>query len=203
LTETAAVAMTDDVEPVWPDDAVEVGCIVDAWGIKGWIKVQPYASDPQALFASKRWFLKPPARALGTRPGSLETPALLRIVQAKEHGDGIVAQAKEIPDRSAAEALHGARIFVARHSFPSVEAGEYYWVDLIGLTVVNRQSEALGSVVGLLDTGAHSVLRVAADAAAQGKSSHETERLIPFVAAYVDSVSLAERRIVVDWGLDY
>lgn len=195
--------MADGAEPVWPDDAVEVGCIVDAWGIKGWIKVQPYAADPQALFASKRWFLKPPASALGARPGSLEVPTVLRIVQAKEHGDGIVAQAKEIPDRSAAEALHGSRIFVARHSFPSVDADEYYWVDLIGLTVVNRQSEALGSVVGLLDTGPHSVLRVAPDAVAQGKTAQERERLIPFVSAYVDSVSLAERRIVVDWGLDY
>ena len=195
--------MADGDEPVWPDDAVEVGSIVDAWGIKGWIKGQPYAADPQALFASKRWFLKPPANALGARPGSLEVPTLLRIVQAKEHGDGIVAQAKEIPDRSAAEALHGARIYVARHSFPSVDTDEYYWVDLIGLRVFNRMGEALGSVVGLLDTGAHSVLRIAPDDVPQGKSAQETERLIPFVSAYVDSVNLAERRIIVDWGIDY
>jgi 16S rRNA processing protein RimM len=195
--------MADGAEPAWPDDAVEVGCIVDAWGIKGWIKVQPYATDPQALFASKRWFLKPRASSLGARPASLGVPTLLRIVQAREHGDGIVAQAKEIPDRSAAEALHGARIFIARHSFPNVDTDEYYWVDLIGLRVFNRLGEALGSVVGLLDTGAHSVLRIAPDAVAQGQTARQSERLIPFVSAYVDSVSLAERRIVVDWGLDY
>jgi len=195
--------MADSAEPAWPDDAVEVGCIVDAWGIKGWLKVQPYAADPQALFSSKRWFLKPPANALGLRPSAAEMPTLLRILQVKEHGDGIVAQAKEIPDRSAAEALHGVRIFVARHSFPSVDPDEYYWVDLIGLKVFNRQGEALGSVIGLLDTGAHSVLRIAPDVVPEGKAAHETERLIPFVSAYVDSVSLAERRIVVDWGLDF
>ena len=195
--------MTDGTDSVWPEDSIEVGCIVDAWGIKGWFKVQPYAADPQALFASKRWFLKPPASALGLRPGMRELPPLLRIVQAKDHGDGIVAQAQEIPDRSAAETLHGARIFVSRSSFPSAEVDEYYWVDLIGLAVSNRQGEALGSVVGLLDTGAHSVLRVAPDALPPGTTAQETERLIPFVAAYVDSVSLAERRIVVDWGLDY
>lgn len=195
--------MTDGADPAWPADAVEVGCIVDAWGIKGWFKIQPYAADPQALFASKHWFLKPPASALGLRPGMRELPALLRIVQAKDHGDGIVAQAQEIPDRSAAETLHGARIFVSRQSFPSADSDEYYWVDLIGLAVSNRQGEALGSVIGLLDTGAHSVLRVAPQALAPGKTAQEAERLIPFVAAYVDSVSLAERRIVVDWGLDY
>src|SRR3954468_15823660 len=43
----------------WPEDAIEVGRILGAWGIKGGIKVLPFATDPQALFASRRWFLKP------------------------------------------------------------------------------------------------------------------------------------------------
>jgi len=192
-----------DAEPAWPDDAVEVGSIVAAWGIKGWIKVQPYAADPQALFATKRWFLKPAANALGLGAGAAAFPARLKIVQAKEHGDGIVAQAQEVLDRTAAEALHGARIFVSRQSFPTADPDEFYWVDLIGLDVSNREGEPLGTVVGLIDTGPHSVLRVAPATLAEGQTAQEAERLIPFVASYVDSVSLPERRIVVDWGLDY
>ena len=192
-----------DAEAAWPDDAVEVGSIVAAWGIKGWIKVQPYASDPQALFATKRWFLKPAANALGLGASASAIPPLLKIVQAKEHGDGIVAQAQEVPDRNAAEALHGARIFVSRQSFPTADPDEFYWVDLIGLDLFNREGEPLGTVVGLIDTGPHSVLRVAPATLAEGQTALEAERLIPFVAAYVDSVSLPERRIVVDWGLDY
>jgi 16S rRNA processing protein RimM len=47
------------------------------------------------------------------------------------------------------------------------------------------------------------VLRVAPDTVPDGKTAQDVERLIPFVAAYVDSVSLPERRIVVDWGLDF
>ena len=195
--------MTDAVDPGWPEDAVEVGTVVDAWGIKGWFRVQAYAADPQALFATRRWFLKPHAGVLGSRPGAATMPPVLSIVQAKEHGDGIVAQAQEIADRSAAEALHGARIFVSRRSFPTAGVDEYYWVDLIGLAVCNREGAELGSVVGLLDTGAHSVLRVVADPVPKGAADLDAERLIPFVAAYVDSVSLAERRIIVDWGLDY
>jgi 16S rRNA processing protein RimM len=107
----------------------------------------------------------------------------------------VVASAQEVPDRTAAEALHGALVFISRTSFPTAGIGEYYWVDLIGLAVVNRQGDALGTVVGLLDTGAHSVLRV--------QTQPTQERLIPFVAAYVDEVDLAQRRILVDWGLDY
>ena len=190
---------TDDLP--WPDDAIEVARVIGAWGIKGGIRVAAYAADPQALFSSRRWFLQAdPARP---RPaGAAPLPRVLRITQAKEHGDGIVATAQELTDRNAAEAMKGVRIFVSRSSFPSTADDEYYWVDLIGLDVVNREGDALGRVVELLDTGAHSVLQVVAEAGTPG-APERRERLIPFVAAYVDRVSLAERRITVDWGLDY
>jgi 16S rRNA processing protein RimM len=189
-------------EPDWPEDAVEVGRIVDAWGIKGWLKIQPFASDPQALFSSRRWFVKPPEESGVKRPIGPrgDYPGLLKVTHAKEHGDGVVAQVLGVESRNHAEALRGARLFVGRSSFPTAGEDEFYWVDLIGLAVVNRQGESLGTVVGLLDTGPHSVLRVAPP----GASAPEVEeRLIPFVAAYVDDVSLPLKRITVDWGLDY
>ena len=196
MTASARAAPAD-----WPDDAVEIGRIVDAWGLKGWFKVQPFASDPQALFSSRRWFLLPPEKTGVARPASVTapTPALLKITQVKDHGDVVVALAQEVPDRTAAEALRGARVFVPRASFPTPDPDEFYWVDLIGLDVVNRDAVALGRVIGLIDTGPHSVLRVLPD----GETSAEAERLIPFVAAYVDDVSIEQRRITVDWGLDY
>ena len=128
-------------------------------------------------------------------------PALLKVVQVKHHGDGVVAQVHDVADRSGAEALRGARIFVSRASFPTAAEDEYYWVDLIGMTVVNLQGETLGAVTGLLDTGPHSVLRIAPPDAVADRESDE--RLVPFVAAYVSDVSLAQRRITVDWGLNY
>lgn len=181
-------AVSVDPAADFPADAVEVGRVLGAWGVKGWFKVQPFAADPQALFSSKRWYLRPPEG-----PGAAPPP-LLKITQSREHGGLVVAGAQEVPDRNAAEALKGARVFVGRASFPTAGTDEYYWVDLIGCDVVNREGVALGRVEDLLDTGAHSVLRVLLG---------EAERLIPFVAAYVDSVDLGTRRIVVDWGLDY
>jgi 16S rRNA processing protein RimM len=199
---TPVSSATGEAEPAWPEDAVEVGKILGAWGIKGWLKVQPFASDPQALFSSRRWYLKPP-EANGPRPlaNAAAVPALLKITLAKDHGDGIVAQAQEVSDRNAAEALRGARIFVPRASFPTADKDEYYWVDLIGLAVVNLQGESLGTVTGLIDTGPHSVLRIAPPGA--DPADEAAQRLVPFVAAYVVDVSLPERRITVDWGLDY
>lgn len=194
--------MSDAAAPAWPDDAVEVGSIAGAWGVKGWLRIQPYAADPQALFSTKRWFLKPPEASSGAREYG-GTPMLLRIAHAKNYGDGIVAQAHEVNDRTQAQTLRGARIFVSRSSFPTPQPDEFYWVDLIGLSVINRAGETLGKVVGLIDTGGQSVLRVVRPDADRGAGAEEAERLIPFVAAYVDEVKLAEKRIVVDWGLDY
>lgn len=197
-------ALDDAAEPAFPDDAVEVGRVLGAWGIKGGIRVQPFSKDPQALFSSRRWFIRPPeVPAIGSKPGAVQYPPLLRITHSKEQGDAVVATAQELPDRNAAEAMKGARIFIARTSFPTAGDGEFYWIDLIGLAVVNRQGEVLGEVIGLIDTGAHSVLRIRRPDAVDGAPLDQTERLVPFVAAFIDDVNLAERRITVDWGLDY
>ncbi|MGR6807664.1 ribosome maturation factor RimM [Sphaerotilus natans] len=190
----------DDV--AWPDDAVEVARVQDAWGIKGWLRVQPHAADPQALFSSRRWFLQPPAGK--PRPKDAPPlPRLLHVTLVKEHGDGIVASVREVADRNGAEALKGARIFVSRQSFPSTDDGEYYWVDLIGLEVVNREGELLGTVAEMIDTGPHCVMRLEQASTDAAGKARTVERMIPFVAAYIDGVDLPGRRITADWGLDY
>ena len=182
-----------DAAPL-PADAIEVGRIQDAWGVKGWFKILPYSASPEALFSSKRWFLQPPER--GAR--HFDDTRLLRIREAKEHADSVVATAEAVPDRNTAELLKGARIFVPRSSFPTPDTDEYYWVDLIGLDVVNRAGEPLGQVRELLQTGPQTVLVLA-----YTHDDKTLERMIPFVSAYIDSVSLAERRIVADWQADY
>lgn len=178
-----------------PADAVEVGRILDAWGIKGWFKVLPYSASPEALFSSKRWYLLPAEKGAKT----FEGVRLLAIKEAKEHSDVLVATAQEVVDRTAAEALRGARIFVARSSFPTPGQDEYYWVDLLGLEVYNREGLRLGQVSDLLSTGPQTVL-VIASTRPDGKP---VESMIPFVSAYVDGVDLAARRISVDWQPDY
>ena len=182
---------------------MEVGRVLDAWGVKGWIKVQSFASDPQALLDARRWYLLPSEDGALKRPAGAASayPPHIAITSSREHANLIVAQVRGVDDRTGAEALKGARVFLARGVFPKPRAGEYYWVDLIGLSVVNREGVPMGTVVGLIDIGPHSVLRLAkpeSEASPDGE-----ERLIPFVAAYVDDVSLPERRITVDWGLDY
>ncbi|MEN9378257.1 MAG: hypothetical protein RL710_3414 [Pseudomonadota bacterium] len=187
--------MLPGLEPAeLPADAIEVGRILDGWGIKGWFKVLPYSADPEALFSSRHRFLLPSEKGTKTFSGV----AKLKIVEAKVHSDSVVACARDVADRNAADALRGARIFISRSSFPAVEKDEYYWVDLIGLAVFNREGIALGAVRELLSNGAQTVLVM--DYQADGKT---LERMIPFVSVYIDSVDLPGRRILVDWQADF
>ncbi len=187
--------MMPDLEAVdLPQDAVEVGRIVDAWGIKGWFKVLPHSAAPQALLSAKRWFLLPSERGAKIFSGV----RVVEIVQAKMHSESIVATSSSVQDRDAAEALRGARIFVSRETFPTPAPDEYYWVDLIGMSVVNREAVELGTVHELLSTGAQTVLVLQ-----QGEAGKTTERMIPFVAVYIDDVDLSSRRIRVDWQPDF
>ena len=178
-----------------PADAVEVARVLGAWGVQGWFKVLPHSASPEALFSSKRWYLAPAERGA---KAAFDGTALLKIRQAREHSGAVVASAHDIADRDAAEALKGARVFVARSSFPTPQEGEYYWVDLIGLEVVNREGVALGQVRDLMSTGPQQVLVIGYE-----ENGKPAERLIPFVDAYVDSVDLEAKRITVDWQLDY
>lgn len=199
----------------WPEDAVEVGRVVGAWGVKGGLRVHSFSTQPEALFSSRRWFLQPALRSgLDPRPkrdvpGSanasslLHWPLRLSVRNAREQGGDVVCTALEVGDRTMAEALKGARIFVRRQDFPTLADDQYYWVDLIGLSVVNRAGEALGEVMDLLSNGPQSILRIGYDAVDAKGVAVRQERLIPFVGAYIDQVDLSQRTICVDWGLDY
>jgi 16S rRNA processing protein RimM len=127
---------------------------------------------------------------------------LMRIREAKVHSDTIVAVAHDMEDRDIAEALKGSRIFIPRSSFPTPELDSYYWVDLLGLSVVNREGIDLGIVKDLMATGPQTVLVIEYTETVDSVEKMQ-ERMIPFVSHYVDDVNLAEKRITVDWQPDY
>ena len=190
-------------QAVLPDDAIEVGRVLDAWGVKGWVKVLPHSTEPEALFATKDWLLQAPESKF--RPGfsAFSGTVSISLDECKVHSNTVVAKIAGIDDRNLAEALRGARIFLPRSSFPRASKDEYYWVDLIGLDVVNREGVSLGAVRDLMTTGPHSVLCVEYQAVDEDGTEAPAERMIPFVAAYVDGVDIPSKRITVDWQPDY
>ena len=108
-------------------------------------------------------------------------------------GRATASSPEDVTDRDPAVATVGRDIGIVRELLPPNEPGEYYWHDLVGLQVANREGAELGRVVQLLDTGANDVLVVEGD----------RKRLIPYVrGVYVDEVDLDDGRILVDWHVD-
>lgn len=171
-----------------PDDLVLVAHVTGAFGVAGWIKLRPYSAEASALFQAKTWWV--------------DKPELhdVDVMQLRAQGEDVVVKLVGIEDRLAAEALKGATVQVRRAHFPPLEDNEFYWVDLIGHTVVNLRGELFGELSGLMDNGAHPILRVAVPASDGQK---RTELLIPFVDQFVTEVDQVAKRITVDWEKDY
>ena len=190
----AAVEVTGDL---LPDDLLEVGHVLGAWGTRGWIKVAPDAAEPAGLLKAGQWWLRPPPGRAG-----VQARCCARRL-ARRHGQSVVALLEGVADRAQAENLKGWSVHLRREDFPAPAQDEFYWADLIGCEVFGRDGVALGQVVGLLDSGAQSVLRLRRPPDEPATQSASGERLIPFVDAYIVEVDIGARRIVADWQADY
>lgn len=171
---------------------IVLGRIVAPFGVQGWVKIHPFGDDPLSWRKMSHWWLSSDDAA----PASQWKQYTLAACRA--HGKGLVAALTEVRDRSSAEAIDGFYIAAPREALPKPAEGEYYWGDLVGLAVENEAGEVLGTVKGLVSTGAHDVLQLQ-----EGEGEGSVERLIPFVAAYVLDVDLAARRIRVSWEKDW
>ena len=186
-----------------PDDAIELGRIQEAFGIKGWVRIHPHSADTDALLAATEWHLQPPEPKFARGFSAFTGVVAVQVGEIKAQTAGIVARIEGLDDRTAAEGLKGVRISVPRSVFPATPEGEYYWVDLIGLRVVNREGVEMGIVRDLMPTGPNSVLVLEYTETTEDGKEQLSERMIPFVATYVDNVDKQARMITVDWGLDY
>ena len=160
-----------------------LGRVLGAFGVRGELKVQSFTDPEGALLRYQPWTL--------VHAGSeREVEGAKGRVTAK----GVNATLPGIADRDAAQALAGAEIWVPRSRLPAPKPGEYYWVDLEGLEVVNAEGIVLGRVSHLFDTAANQVMVVAG----------ERERLIPFLeGSFVTKVDFEAGRIEVDWDADF
>ena len=198
-----------------PDDLVELGRIVSAYGIRGWVKIQPYSAQADVLRDTAQWWLTRPVPLAGQGVVS-SSPFAVTVQAVRPQGSSLVAQLQDLDDRDQAEALKGHVISVSRRLFPAAEEDEYYWVDLIGCSLMGvdeaDQPVLIGEIQEVLDNGAHGVLKVhlqkqvGADEpptpvlTAKGRPE---EMLVPFVGAHIQSVDLQGRRVHSNWPVDF
>ena len=120
--------------------------------------------------------------------------------QVRKQGITLVAHFQGYDDPESAQQLVGAELQIAVSELPKLESDQFYWHQLIGLTVTNREGQLLGKVDRLLETGANDVLVVNAT----DESIDDHERLIPYLReSVVKKIDLEGRNIEVEWGADY
>jgi 16S rRNA processing protein RimM len=162
---------------------VLLGKVGAVHGVRGWVKLWSYTDPPRNLLDYDEFELG--------RGGAWRR---VELAEGRPHGEGLVGRFAGIEDRDAAAELVGSELAVSRDELPPLEEGEYYWTDLVGLAVVNRDGFEFGKVAEMMATGANDVMVVTGD----------RERLIPFLPGRcVDEVDLAGGRIVVDWDPEF
>ncbi len=113
----------------------------------------------------------------------------LGSIEFRRHREGLIAKLDGYDDRTEASTLGNLELGVQRDQMAPLEEGEFYWVDLIGLDVVNIEDATLGKISNVIETGASTVLAV------KGKDG---DYLIPFTKPILDSVSL-DSHVKVRW----
>ncbi|MEH6594053.1 MAG: ribosome maturation factor RimM [Colwellia polaris] len=165
---------------------VTLGKVGAVYGIKGWLKIHSFTDDQEAILDYFPWSLK-----LGNKVQSVE------ITDWRKHNNGLVVKVAGIDDRDIAQKLVGSEIFVSEDALSDLPEGEFYWRDLIGMTVVTDKGYDLGQVSDIMETGANDVLVVKANLK---DGFGKKERLIPYLMDQVIlSVSTENKQICVDW----
>ncbi|HLS05536.1 MAG TPA: ribosome maturation factor RimM [Wenzhouxiangella sp.] len=164
------------------EESVIVGRFNGDWGVRGWVKVFSYTRPPEAIFDYMPWLIDGHGDAI-------------EPVEWKKSGPRLVARLEGVDTPEKAAALGRTLIRVARTSLPDPEPGEYYWHDLVGLEVVNRQNHSFGQISKMHETGAHDVMEV---------EGADGTVLIPFVTErFVVSIDLEARLVTVDWPSEW
>lgn len=162
---------------------IVVGKVAGAYGVRGWLKIFPFTESKKNILGFDHWSVE-----------KHNNEALVKMSQGKVHGKFVVVQLEGVNSREQAEGLKGSLVRVEKAKLKRLAKDEFYWADLIGMTVRNLSEVEFGQVDSLMETGANDVLVV----------KGERERLVPFILEQVvKTVDLDNRLIVVDWDSEF
>lgn len=161
---------------------ITMGKLGSTYGVHGWLKIGAYTDHGPDLLDYSPWYLSKDGK----------TWKLADLEGSKEHGSGILAKFNGIDSPEEARLLTGMLIGIERSQMAELPEGEYYWTDLIGLNVIDKEGTFLGVVTYLMETGSNDVIIIKGD----------KEHAIPYLMNDVIlSIDLEKKEIRVDWEL--
>jgi 16S rRNA processing protein RimM len=159
-----------------------VGKIGSTYGVQGWLKVFSFTEVIADILDYDPWYLE-----------EGNAWKAIQIKSGREHGKCVVAQFAGYHSPEQARLLTGKKIAVKRSQLASLENDEYYWADLVGLTVIDQHDETLGKVLYLIETGANDVVVI---------ENKGKEHAIPYLPGKVITrIDLTNKTMHVDWDL--
>ena len=166
------------------DNKIYLGKITGVHGIKGWLKIQSFSSPPENILNYPSWIIN--------NQGEEE---LYSIEQGRKQNNKIVVKLEKIDDRNTAESLINSKIQIQRSDLPKLSNENYYWSDLVGLSVLNSEEKVIGKIESLIETGANDVMVII--------TLKDERILIPFVMhEIIKEVNVELNYIKIDWSIE-
>jgi 16S rRNA processing protein RimM len=172
--------MTVGADAIHPD-FITVAKIGAPFGVRGWLKIQAFTEHTENVIDYQPWFVM-----------SADNQFTVLPIEKIDFQHGrLLAKIQGVETPEAARSYTGKLLSVPRDKLPTLSSGEFYWSDLEGLTVINRDGRVFGKVSYLLETGANDVLVV---------KGEKKQCAIPYLLERViKRVDLAAKEIHVDW----
>ena len=166
------------------DKKIYLGKITGVHGIKGWLKIQSFSSPPENILNYPSWII--------TNKGEED---FYYIEQGRKQNNKIVVKLEKIDDRNTAESLINSKIQILRSDLPKLSNENYYWSDLVGLSVLNSEETVIGKIESLIETGANDVMVII--------TLKDERILIPFVMhEIIKEVNVELSYIKIDWSIE-
>lgn len=160
-------------------------------GVRGWVKLHSFTEPRDQLLEYHPLRIK--------RGGQWQE---VKFAEYRSVESGLLVRVDGVEDRDEAALLRNCDLAIADTQLPELDAGEYYWRQLIGLEVISRfqgQTYRFGQVTDLLETGANDVLVVQGDV----DSLDLRQRLIPYEDQFLLNIDLSTGSIEVDWDPEF
>lgn len=155
-----------------------IGKVSGCFGVKGWLKIFSYCEPRENISSYATWIVN---------------DKVFESVESKRNGKLMVAKLKGIDDKDTALSLIGQKIEINKEQLHCLDNDKFYWHDLVGLEVTNKQGVKFGTIKSLLETGAHDVVIINGD----------RERIVPYIMDQtILEVNIEKNSMLVDWHED-
>ncbi len=166
------------------DKKIYLGKITGVHGVKGWLKIQSFSSPPENILNYPQWIIN--------NQGEED---FYSIEKGRKQNNKIVVKLEKIDDRNTAESLINSKIQILRSDLPKLPNENYYWSDLVGLSVLNSEEKVIGKIESLIETGANDVMVI--------KTAKDKRVLVPFVMhEIIKEVNVELNYIKIDWLIE-